>query len=330
MKEIIRRLTEAYGPSGHEKEVTDLIKSEIEDNVDEIRVDKLGNLIALKEGTGNKKIMLAAHMDEIGLIATHVDEDGFIRFSNVGGVSPYTLLGERVVFGNGLQGVVGKEKLDSIKKLKFSKLYIDVGLDSKEAVKEQINIGDVATYKREFSDLGDRLLAKSLDDRIGCALLIETIKELSTMANDTYFVFTVQEEVGIRGAQTSAFGINPDLGIAIDVTKTGDTPEARKMAVSLGAGPAIKVKDRSVITHPKVKDLMVSVAKEKELPYQLEVLEFGGTDAGSIHLTREGVPTGVLSIPARYIHTPSEVVDYSDVENGVKLLNGILQKNIEL
>ncbi|MBM7624491.1 M42 family metallopeptidase [Sporohalobacter salinus] len=329
MKEVIKRLTEAYGPSGHENEVTELIKSEIESEVDEIRIDKLGNLIALKEGKSNKKVMLAAHMDEIGLITTHIDEDGFVRFSNVGGISPYILLGERVVFGNGLEGVIGKEKLDSIKELEFSKMYIDVGLDSKEAVKEQINIGDVATYKRDFSNLGDKLLAKSLDDRIGCALLIEVIKNVSNLANDTYFVFTVQEEVGIRGAQTSAFGINPDLGLAIDVTRTGDTPEARKMAVSLGEGPAIKVKDRSVITHPKVKDLMVSVAEREEIPYQLEVLEFGGTDAGSIHLTRGGVPTGVLSIPARYIHTPSELVDYDDVKNGVKLLNSFLQETIE-
>ncbi|ADL12806.1 M42 family metallopeptidase [Acetohalobium arabaticum] len=328
MKEIIKRLTEAYGPSGHEEEIRNLIRSELEDEVDEIRVDKLGNLITYKEGSSDKKVMLAAHMDEIGLIVTHIDEDGFIRFSNVGGVSPYILLGERVIFGNGLEGVISKEELDSIKKLRFSKMYIDVGLDSKEDVKEEINIGDVATYKREFSDLGDRLLAKSLDNRAGCALLIETIKNLSTLANDTYFVFTVQEEVGIRGAQTSAFGINPDLGIAVDVTGTGDTPESRRMAVSLGEGPAIKVKDRSVITHPKVKDLMVSTAEEQEISYQLEVLEFGGTDAGSIHLTRKGVPTGVLSIPARYIHTPSEVVDYSDVENGVKLLDSILQKEV--
>ncbi|MGM0471212.1 MAG: M42 family metallopeptidase [Bacillota bacterium] len=329
MQEIIKRLTETYGPSGHEEEVAELIKSEIEDQVDKVKIDKLGNLIAIKRGRSDKRVMLAAHMDEIGLIATHIDEDGFVRFSNVGGVSPYILLGERVVFGNGVEGVIGKEKLDSIKELKLSKMYIDIGLSSREEVKEQIEIGDVAIYQRNFSRLGERLTAKSLDDRIGCALLIETIKNLSEVENDTYFVFTVQEEVGIRGSQTSAFSIEPDLGIAVDVTGTGDTPESRTMAVSLGEGPAIKVKDRSVITHPKVKDLMVEVANREDLPYQLEVLEFGGTDAGSIHLSRDGVPTGVLSIPARYIHTPSEVVDYQDVQNGVKLLTAILGEKID-
>ncbi|SJZ38402.1 M42 family metallopeptidase [Selenihalanaerobacter shriftii] len=329
MKEIIKDLVKTYGPSGHETKVAELIKSQIEDNIDEIRMDNMGNLIAVKKGESDKKVMLAAHMDQIGLIVTHIDENGFIRFSNVGGVSPYVLLGERVIFANGVEGTIGKEKLDSIKELKLSKMYIDVGLDSEEKVKEKIKIGDVATYNRGFSDLGDRVVAQALDDRAGCAVLIETIKELDEVENDTYFVFTVQEEVGIRGAQTSAFGIDPDIGIAVDVTATGDTPEARTMAVSLGEGPAIKIKDRSVITHPKVKDLMVKVAEQEEIPYQFEVLEFGGTDAGSIHLTREGVPTGVLSIPARYIHTPSEMVDYGDLEHSVKLLSGILQEKID-
>jgi len=329
LKKIIKRLTETYGPSGHEKNVTELIKNEIESLVDEVKIDKMGNMIAFKSGNSDKKVMLAAHMDEIGLIVTHIDENGFIRFSNVGGVSPYVLLGERVIFGNGVEGVIDKEKLDSIKELKLSKMYIDIGLSNEEEVKEKVQIGDVAIYKREFSDLDKRLVAKSLDNRVGCAILIEAIKGLKEVANDTYFVFTVQEEVGIRGAQTSAFGIAPDFGIAVDVTATGDTPEAKIMAVSLGEGPAIKIKDRSLITHPKVKELMVKVAEREEIPYQFEVLEFGGTDAGSIHLTRGGVPTGVLSIPARYIHTPSEMVDCGDVEYGVKLLSAILQEEIE-
>jgi endoglucanase len=329
LREIIKQLTETYGPSGQEERITDLIKNEIKDDVDEIEIDNMGNLIALKKGNSNKKFMLAAHMDQVGLIVTHIDEDGFIRFSNVGGVSPYILLGERIIFANGVEGTIGKEKLESIKDLKFSKMYIDIGLESDEEVREKIEIGDVAIYKRECSDLDKRLLAPALDDRIGCAILISTIKNLSEVENDTYFVFTVQEEVGIRGSQTSAFKINPDLGIAVDLTATGDTPESRTMSVSLGEGPAIKVKDRSVITHPKVKDLLIKVAKREGIPYQFEVLEFGGTDAGSIHLTREGVPTGVLSIPARYIHTPGEMVDYSDVENGVKLLSGVLQENLK-
>ncbi|MCK8823754.1 M42 family metallopeptidase [Fuchsiella alkaliacetigena] len=329
MKELIKELTESDGTSGHEESLTELIKTKIEQQVDEVRIDKLGNLIAFKEGASEQTLMLAAHMDEIGLMVTHIDEDGFIRFSRVGGVAPYLLLGARVRFSNGMVGVIGKEKLKSIKELSFDKLYIDVGLSSKEEVSEKISIGDVAVFDRNFVDLGDRLVAKALDDRIGCALLMELINDSVDLANDTYFVFTVQEEVGLRGARTSAFGINPDLALAIDVTRTGDTPESKTRAVSLGEGPAVKIKDRSVIAHPRVKELMLAVAKKEELPYQLEVLKSGGTDAGSIHLTREGVPSGVLSIPARYIHTPSEMVDYGDVENSLRFLKAFVQQEIK-
>lgn len=169
-----------------------------------------------------------------------------------------------------------------------------------------------------------------MDNRAGCALLIQTIKELEDCQNDAYFVFSVQEEVGLRGAKTSAYAINPDVGIAVDVTSTGDTPKARTMAVELGKGPAIKVKDASVICHPKVKDLMIDRAEDKGIPYQLEVLEWGGTDAGIIHLTREGVPSGAVSVPCRYIHSANEMVDAEDLEDGVKLLVAILEQEIEI
>ncbi|RQD77652.1 MAG: M42 family peptidase [Candidatus Syntrophonatronum acetioxidans] len=325
MIEIIKKLTEAYGPSGREEGIRDIIKEMIEPYADEVMVDDLGNLIVRKKGPG-KKIMLAAHMDEIGLIVTFIDENGFLRFSNVGGVSPHVLLGERVRFQNGVVGTVGREKLDSIKDLKFSKLFIDIGATKEEEAREKVKIGDVAVYHRELEPLGSRVLGKSLDDRVGCSLLVKTLMELQEPVNDIYFVFTVQEEVGVRGARTAAYRIEPHYGLAVDVTRTGDTPESETMAVSLGKGPAIKIKDSLIISHPAVKKIMKEAAEKEGIPYQLEVLEKGGTDSGAIHLTREGVPSGVMSIPCRYVHTPSEMADLEDIKNGVKLLKGILNQ----
>lgn len=332
MKDLIKKLTETYGPSGSEDTIREIIRNEVVAYADEVRVDALGNLIAVKKGS-KPKIMLAAHMDEIGIIVTFIEDKGFLRFANVGGVFPFTLFGQRVIFANGIVGTFGVEKPDELKELKvsgvkLSKMFIDIGAKDRGEAERLVRIGDVASFHREMTDLGARLISKAMDDRIGCVVLIETLKRVAKedLDNEIYFVFTVQEEVGIRGARTAAYGIDPDIGIAVDVTLTGDTPEAPTMAVKLGGGPAVKVKDMSVISHPKVKNLMVKVAEEEDIPYQLEVLEQGGTDAGSIHLTREGIPSGVLSIPARYVHTPSEMVDFGDVENAVRLLVGILRR----
>ena len=332
MKELIKKLTETYGPSGREENIREVIRAEIEGLADEIRVDALGNLIALKRGKGQGiKVMLAAHMDEIGIIVTHVDEKGFLRFAPVGGVRPLTLLGGRAVFADGTVGTFGMEKREpeEAKKIPtFDKLFLDVGAGDKESV--PVKVGDVACFQRPFVAQGDRLIAKALDDRIGCAVLIQVMRDLKETPHDVYFVFSVQEEVGLRGATTSTYGIQPDLGISVDVTRTGDTPEAHPMAVSLGAGPAIKVKDGRMLAHPAVKDLLVRTAEELGIPYQLEVLERGTTDAAAIQISREGVPAGCLSIPCRYVHTPSEMVDYNDVANAVKLLVAVLSKPIEL
>lgn len=328
MKELIKELTEAYGPSGREETVRKVIEDKIKPMVDKMEVDSLGNLIARKKGPG-KRVMLAAHMDELGLMVTYIDKNGFLRFSNVGGISPHILLGERVVFANGTVGTIGCEKIESMKDLNFQKLYIDIGASEQKEAEDQVKIGDIAVYQRGFQDLGRRIISKSLDDRVGCAVLIQALKEIESPVNDLFFVFTVQEEVGVRGARTSAYRIKPDYGLAVDVTRTGDTPESETMAVALGKGPTVKVKDTLIITHPKVKKIMVDAAERAGIPYQLEVLERGGTDSGAIHLSREGVPSGVMSIPCRYIHTPSEMVDYDDVINGVKLLKSILETPLD-
>jgi endoglucanase len=331
VKELIKRLVEAYGPSGSEDQVRRIIEEEVGASVDEIRVDPLGNLIATRrgKGTGGKKIMVAGHMDEIGVMVTHIDDKGFLRFGTIGGVNPMILLGERVVFADGTVGIVGSERLEDQKDLRSDRLFIDIGAKDRAQAEKAVGIGHSAGYYRPFEDLGDRLVAKSMDDRIGCAVIIQAARELKKTPNQVSFVFTVQEEVGLRGARTAAFAVEPDLGIAVDVTRTGDTPKGLTMAVELGGGAAIKVKDSSLVAHPKVKGLMAEVARAENIPHQFEVLEQGGTDAGAIHLTREGVPSGTISIPTRYIHTPSEIVDYGDVQACVRLLTAILGRKID-
>jgi endoglucanase len=322
---LIQKLTETHGPSGYESQVRSAIQAEVEPFADQVRVDALGNLIAVKNpgGVEGKKIMLSAHMDEIGIIASHIDERGFVRFIPVGGVNRSYCIGGRVRFLNGVGGVIGIENQEDPNKLPaFENMFIDVGAGNRESC--PIRIGDVAVFDRPFSDYGDRLVAKALDDRIGIAVLIETMRQLEVSPHQLFFVFSVQEEVGLRGATTAAYGLDPDIGIAIDVTRSGDTPKGIRMETALGRGPAIKVRDGGMLADPRVVDWMVRAAEEANLPYQLEVLESGTTDARAIQLSRAGVPSGCLSIPCRYIHAPSEMVDYQDVQHGVRLLLALL------
>jgi tetrahedral aminopeptidase len=328
MKSLIQKLVETTGPSGYESRIREVIRAEVAPYADEIRVDALGNLIVRKGQTG-KKIMLAAHMDEIGVIITHIDEKGFARFTNLGGVRAKNLPGSRVRFLNGASGVIGVERHDGNGWLpNLDQMYIDLGAPNRE--KCPVRIADVAAFDRPFSDLGNRLVSKAMDDRIGVAILIETLKQIKEPAHTLYFVFSVQEEVGIRGAATAAFSLDPDFGIAVDVTDTGDTPKGIKMDVCLGKGPAIKVRDSGMLTDPRLVELMVNTAINASLPYQLEILERGTTDARAIQLTREGVPAGCVSIPCRYIHSPSEMVDYTDVENAIRLLEELISNPIDI
>lgn len=326
MRELICKLVETYGPSGVEGRIRAVIRAEVEPLADELRVDPLGSLVVRKKGSGGGQcIVLDAHMDEIGIMVTFVDEKGFARFTRIGGVSPLTCVGTRVAFAEGTVGVIGIEgkREDTSKAPKFEQLYIDVGATSRDDC--PVHVGDPAVFIRPFVAQGTRLIAKALDDRIGCAVLIETLRRLEHTPHDVYFVFSVQEETTLSGARTSTYGIAPDLAIAVDVTRTGDKPESRPMAVELGKGPAVKVQDSGMIAHPQVRDLLVQRAKEAGIPYQLEVLERGTTDAAAMQLVRAGVPSGCLSIPCRYIHTPSEMVDEGDVENSVQLLLEVLR-----
>jgi putative aminopeptidase FrvX len=331
MKPLIQKLTETFSPSGYESTIRDIIRAEVESFADELRVDALGSLIIRKgkKARDGKRIMLAAHMDEIGLMVSHMDENGFVRFSSIGYLRPQTLLSGRVRFANGVEGLVGMEVDLSASDLpKLDHCYIDVGATSAKDC--PVKVGDVGAFERPLLDLGRRLVAKSMDDRIGCAVLVEALRSLKTSPHELYFVFTTQEEVGTRGATPSAFGIDPDIGLAVDVTLTGDTPKCKPMAISLGKGPAVKVKDSGMLADPRIVKWMCATAEKSRIPYQREVLEAGSTDARAIQLVRAGVPAGCLSIPCRYVHTPSEMVDYDDVQNAVKLLVALLSGPVAL
>ncbi len=327
---ILQTLVETPGPSGSEHVIREKIKAEIQGHADEVYTDALGNLIARKGALkeGGKRIMISAHVDEIGLMITHVDDNGFARFLPIGGINPLTCLGGRVLFMNGTQGVIGMERLEKDEHPELPKYFIDTGATSKADSK--VGVGDVCGFERPLLDLGKRVVAKSMDDRVAAAIAVEALKEVKPGVNELFFVFSVQEEVGIRGAITAAYGVDPEIGLAVDVTRTGDTPLGVKMEVALGNGPAIKVRDSSFIADPRVVKWMVNEAKAQKLPYQLEVLEAGGTDGAAMQRTRAGVPAGCLSIPCRYIHSPSEMVDRDDVENSVKLLVGLLGKPVSL
>jgi putative aminopeptidase FrvX len=330
VKELIQKLTETYGPSGHEEAIREVIRAEVQALADEIQVDTLGNLIAAKKGQGGgKKIMLSAHMDEIGVMISYVDEKGFLRVQPIGGLDLSTLAGGRIQFADGAIGVLAPEKRDEYRKEPdLAKLYVDVGATSRDEAKDRL--GQAAVFLRPFADLGQRIVAKAFDDRIGCAVLIEVLRRLDETPHEVYFVFSVQEEVGLRGARTGAYGLAPEVGIAVDITASADTPEAPKMAMKLGAGPCIKVMDSGMLSHPGVKNLLIETAEANGIPYQLEVLPRGSTDAAAIQLARGGVAAGCVSLACRYYHTPSEMLDIDDVEHTVDLLVAVLRQTFEL
>lgn len=332
MIELIKKLTEAWGPSGYEHQVRALIKEEVKDLADDIRVDGLGNLIC-RVGEGGTKVMVAAHMDEIGIMANYTEpHSNYLRFTNIGGLLYTSLHGNRVKFEDGTIGVIATHDAfgsgrTSVKST--DDFYIDVQSENGTNAVEE---GSPAGFWRETQQRGNRVIAKSLDDRIGCVVAIEAMRKLKETGtpNEVHFAFTVQEEVGIRGARAAAYGIDPDVGIALDVTATGDEIKNRKMAVKLGGGAAIKVHDSSLIVPKAVVDWMVERAEADGITYQRELLVGGGTDAGAIQVARAGVPSGCISIPTRFLHTTSETVDITDVQACIDLLAGLLANDVNL
>jgi len=330
LKSMIRKLVGIISPPGYEAAIRDLIRLEVEPLSDEVQADALGNLIARKGelGKNGKKIMLTAHMDEIGLIATHVDKNGFIRFTTLGTIQPQVLAGAQVRFLNGIEGVVGSLTFSRTSELTpVEKMFIDVGATNPGSC--PVKIGDMAAFKGDFLDLGRRLVARSMDGRIGVAVLIETMRRLERTAHEVNFVFTTQAEVGARGMAPAAFGVDPEIGISVYVTPASDTPDDPKPGTTLGKGPVIQVKDGRMIAAPQMVDWIVHTAEKNRIPYQREVLSLGSTEAHVMQVTRLGVPSGMLSIPCRYLHSASEMVDFEDVQNAVHLLVALLESRLK-
>lgn len=328
----LSELTQAFGVSGYEKEVREIIKNDIKDYVDEITVDAIGNLIAFKKGSAKdkKRIMLAAHMDEIGVQVTKIEDSGLVMIKMLGWLWAGMTYMNRVKFRNGTIGIVGcTTEIENVKQ-DFTKMYIDIGAKSKEDALKKVKVGDVASYIGEYAELfGTTVTAKAIDNRIGCYTLIETLKRNTKPKNDIYYVFTVQEELGCRGSKVTAQRINPDMGIAVDITPAHDYPCDLKGSNAIGEGTGIKVSDPSVICDEYLVEEMVKCCEENKVKYQYDVIDKGGTDTSSINLSNYGVRTAAVSIVTRYPHGPNGVIDMKDVEASIELLSKYINRKFD-
>lgn len=328
LEATLRELCGAFGPSGHEAQgAAGVIAGLVRPLVDEVRTDALGNLICIRRGeAGAKRVMLSAHMDQCGLMVSSIDDEGFLRVTPLGGLKTSQLFYRQVVFANGTRGIVSHESSVREADAAIKQLYVDIGAGSRKEAEELVSIADVCVYAPfAFKLHGGLLCSPAADDRAGCAVLIETLKELEGRPCGLAAVFSVQEELGLRGAEVSAYGLAPELAIALDVCPTGDTPNAEPLGVRLGTGPALKVMDAHSISHVGLRKLMQSKAEELGIPFQLEILPYGGTDAAAMQRSRAGLPAATLSIPSRYVHSAVETVSLRDAEKAVRLLAALLR-----
>lgn len=328
--ELQKQLVEVALPSGFEKPQGRLLAELAKPYVDEVFSDALGNIYCHKKGPG-KRMMFPAHMDVIGMMITFVDDKGFLRFEPIGGHGPAGLIGITVRLESGVRGTIRADAAADVYKHGFGDvdvhdLYIDIGAESKEEAEELAPIGSVCMFDAPTTmGAGNTMISPYTDDLCGCIALLIAMEELkdTQVENDLWFVFTVQEEVGLRGAKPAAWDVQPHMGIAVDVTRTGDTSgeiDGQRMQVVLGKGPTVKIKDSSVQCNPQVIEHLRKAAKENKIPYQDEILLAGGTDTAAVQKTRAGILSGCVSIPCRNIHAPAEIVDLKDVENVGKLL----------
>ena len=326
MFEVLKKVLAPIGPSGLEEPVAAAIREEIKDYVDTMESDAMGNLIAVKKGTdpNGKKIMFSAHMDHIGFIVTGYEKEGFLRVTNVGGVNPINSMTRHIVFPGGVNGVVVSEPVKGAPAMK--NMFIDIGAESKEEAEKMVKLGDVAVYAPDCYRLGEnRVASPAMDDRCACALLVKLVQTIGDVKDTIIAVFSVQEEVGCRGAKVAAFSQEPDIGIALDVTAWGDTPETTQPAVKLGEGIGVKVMDRASISNPYLRDELLAVAEKNGIKVQREVLAFGGTDAGAMQTARGGIPVCTLSVPCRYVHSACETIDMRDMDAGLALMTAWLK-----
>ena len=336
--ELLRKICVTPGTSGFEQRIRELVVKEVEPLVDELTIDPMGNVLAIKRGKSRKRAMVAAHMDEIGFIVTQIDDDGFIRFHTIGGFDPKTLSSQRVIVHGkeDVLGVMGSKPIHLMsadernKPVPISEYYIDTGRPKAE-VDQLISVGDPITRERELVEMGNCINCKSLDNRISVYILIESLRALkdATVPYDIYGVFTVQEEVGLRGAISAAHLIDPDFGFGLDVTIAFDVPGAQshEMITRLGKGAAIKVMDGSVISDYRMVDYLKKVADKHEIQWQPEILPAGGTDtAGIQRYGKKGAITGAISIPLRNMHQTIEMANKEDVQRCIDLLTAGLSE----
>ncbi|WP_303823621.1 M42 family metallopeptidase [Ruminococcus flavefaciens] len=333
MKELLKELCLTDGVSGDESAVRDLIISRIKD-VCEYRVDNLGSIICFKKGrkAPDKKLMICAHMDEVGFMITYIRPDGTLSFGNVGGIDPSVVIGRQVRVGRSrISGVVGSTAVHNLSKEQREKapktdsLYIDIGAADKAEAEKYVSLGDCAYFDSEFTELGERRIkSKALDDRAGCAMMIELLHE--ELEYDTYFVFNVQEEIGLRGSTASSFAVAPDYAIVLEATTAADIDGAAgaKRVCELGGGPVVSFMDRHTIYDKELYRLAFDIAKENGFPCQTKTMIAGGNDAGAIHISGKGVRTIAVSLPCRYLHSPSSVIEYADMENSYKLVKSLI------
>ena len=334
--ELLKKICEAPGVPGYESRTRNLVMAEVEPLVDSLEVDNMGNVIAVKKGqSSEKRAMVGAHMDEIGFIVTHIDDKGFVRFTTLGGFDPKTLTAQRVII-HGKEDVVGVMGTKPIhvmtpeergKMPKITDYYVDLGM-TKEKVEEVISVGDPITRERELIEMGDCVNCKSIDNRVSVFVLIETLRQLKNVPYDVYGVFTVQEEVGIRGANVAAHTINPDFGFGLDTTIAYDLPGAQphEKVTALGEGTAIKIMDAMTICDYRMVDYMKQTADKAKIKWQPELLTAGGTDtAGIQRMGKNGAISGAVSIPTRHLHQVIEMAHKEDIEGSIQLLKACLE-----
>ena len=324
MVDLLEKLTQVNGVSGDEGEVRDILKNELSPWVDKIHIDRMGNLIAYKKSSKPNagKIMLAAHMDEVGFIITRIGDDGMLKFKTIGSIDPRVLVSKRVKVGkSACPGVLGikaihlQEKEERDKAVELKNMYIDIGANSKEEA-----------FDSSWVLMGEnKVKTKALDDRVGCTVLAEALKEKYDA--DVYACFTVQEEVGLRGAGVAAYEVQPDLALVIEGTTCSNVPGVEEYMYStiMGDGPAISIIDHTTYGNKEIVDKLINTAKEENITYQIKKSNSGGNDAGRIHITGEGIKTAVISVPCRYIHSPSSIMDFDDLKNTVKLVREFLK-----
>lgn len=332
---LLKQLTEASGVSGNEKEVRDLIISEIKDFVDTLKIDRIGNIIAYKKGKDiNKRLMVTAHMDEVGLIIKEIDSMGLLRFTTVGGIDKRILVSKPVLVGkDNVMGVIGAKPIHLQKReewkraLTLDELYIDIGVKSKEEAERLVSIGDYVSFASDYVEFGEELVkAKALDNRVGCSLLINLIKEVKDVS--FYAVFTVMEEIGLVGAGPATYEVDPDISVVLEGTLCYDMPklDTHLIPTYLNKGPAISLIDRTTVFDHEFRKKITSIAEKNNIPYQYRKTSMGGNDSGKIHTTKEGSITTTISVPCRYIHSPASVMSKKDYNNTYKLLKAIISE----